>query len=69
VVRRWSRAALARAAGVDPHGGIDEHVAGFATIGLLVREDRHYLLAEPLRDFVGALRALLGELHAVPDSR
>jgi hypothetical protein len=67
--RRWSKAALARAAGVDPRGGIDEHVVGFATIGLLVREDGGYVLAEPLPGFAGALRALLGELSAIPDSR
>jgi hypothetical protein len=66
--RRWSKAALARAADVDPHGGIDEHVAGFAAIGLIVREDRHYVLAEPPPDFAGALRVLLGELRAVSDS-
>jgi hypothetical protein len=66
--RRWSKAALARAAGVDPHGGIDEHVAGFASIGLVVREDGGYVLAEPLPPFAVALRALLGELRGIPDS-
>jgi hypothetical protein len=64
---RWSKAALARAAEVSPHGGIDEHVAGLTRIGLLERDGRAYRLAEPLPPYGVALSSLLRELRGVRD--
>jgi hypothetical protein len=32
----WSKSELAKKAGVVRHGGVDEHVVGFARLGLLV---------------------------------
>lgn len=64
----WSKARLARAAGVSPHGGIDEQVDGFVRIGLLERRDGGYALADPPPVYVATLAALLRELERVPDS-
>lgn len=64
---RWSKARLARAAGVSPHGGIDEHVDGFVRIGLLERRDGGYALADPAPPYLESLQALLSELHRLPD--
>jgi hypothetical protein len=60
-------AKLARAAGVSPHGGIDEHVEGFVSIGLLEARDGGYALADPPPAYLASLVALLGELSALPD--
>ncbi|MBB4662314.1 hypothetical protein [Conexibacter arvalis] len=64
---QWSKARLARAAGVSPHGGIDEHVDGFVRIGLLERRDGGYALAEPAPPYLASLEALVSQLHALPD--
>jgi len=64
---RWSKAALTRAASVSPHGGIDEHLAGFIRIGLVVERDGAYALADPPPAFVGSLAALLTALGGLPD--
>ncbi len=63
----WSKARLARAAGVSPHGGIDEHVAGFLDIGLLERRDGGYALADPPPPYLDSLTKLLRELRGLPD--
>ncbi len=63
----WSKARLARAAGVSPHGGIDEHVAGFVDIGLLERRDGGYALADPPPPYLDSLTRLLRELRGLPD--
>jgi hypothetical protein len=67
--RRWSKAGLARAAEVSPHGGIDEHVDGLLRIGLLVRDDAGYGIADPPPPYLPALVELLRELKDVPDQR
>lgn len=64
---RWSKARLARAAGVSPHGGIDEHVDGFVRIGLLQRRDGGYALADPPPPYLASLGQLLAQLHELPD--
>ena len=63
----WSKARLARAAGVSPHGGIDEHVAGFVDIGLLERRGGGYGLADPPPPYLDSLARLLRELRRLPD--
>lgn len=65
---RWSKARLARAAGVSPHGGIDEHVAGFVSIGLIERRDGAYALTDPPPAYLASLVALLAELNRLPDA-
>ncbi|HST40087.1 MAG TPA: hypothetical protein VLK58_11285 [Conexibacter sp.] len=64
----WSKARLARAAGVSPHGGIDEQVDGFVRIGLIERRDGGYALADPPPAYAATLAALLRELERLPDS-
>jgi len=64
---RWSKARLARAAGVSPHGGIDEHVDGFVRIGLLERRDGGYALAEPAPAYLASLQTLVAQLRQLPD--
>lgn len=34
----WTKADLARAVGLSPKGGVDEHVAGLAALGLLAAD-------------------------------
>lgn len=65
---RWSKARLARAAGVSPHGGIDEHVDGFLRIGLLERRDGGYALADPAPPYLASLMALVSQLAELPDA-
>lgn len=64
---KWSKARLARAADVSPHGGIDEHVEGFVQIGLIERRDGGYALADPPPPYLDSLAALLAQLHGLPD--
>ena len=66
--RAWSKADLARAAGVSPKGGIDEHVAGFVRIGLVEPRDRGYALADPPPPYVPSLKRLLVQMAALPDA-
>ena len=62
--RGWTKAELARAAGVTTKGGVDEHVAGLASLGLLQSRDgrwfpgAHGRLATALRDVLDALETL-----------
>lgn len=65
--RAWTKADLARAAGVSVHGGIDEHVAGFARVGLLVRDGASWRLAQPRGPVAGALEGLLDAIRPLPD--
>jgi len=58
----WSKAALARQAGVSPNGGVDEHVAGLAALGLLSQHDRRWHPG-PRRELARAIRRVLIELE------
>ncbi|MCW2989710.1 MAG: hypothetical protein JWM73_304 [Solirubrobacterales bacterium] len=60
----WTKADLARSAGLSPKGGVDEHVAGFATLGLLEARDGRWFPGRP-SGLARALRALLRELEAL----
>jgi len=62
----WSKADLARAAGVHTKGGVDDHVAGLVALGLLAggpdgrwRPTRRTALGT-------ALRRVLTELDRIP---
>lgn len=59
----WTKADLARAAGLSVKGGVDEHVAGFATLGLLESRGGRWFPARSSR-LARALRTLLTELEA-----
>lgn len=65
--RTWSKADLARAADVSPHGGIDDHVQGFLRIGLVEIRDGGYALTDPPPEYVRSLAGLLSELQTLPD--
>lgn len=58
----WTKADLARAVGLSPKGGVDEHVAGLAALGLLTVEAGRW---RPRRDsrLARALRRVLSELE------
>src|SRR4051794_30234056 len=58
----WTKADLARAAGVSTKGGVDEHVAGLAALGLLAQDAGRW---RPRRDsgLAGALSKVLAELE------
>src|SRR3954468_18094737 len=60
----WTKADLARAAGVSTKGGVDEHVAGLAALGLLAQEHGRW---RPLRagGLAAALRRVLAELERI----
>lgn len=59
----WSKADLARSVGLSVNGGVDEHVAGFATLGLLETRDGRWYPDRSTR-LARALRTLLNELDA-----
>ena len=61
----WTKADLARAAGVSTKGGVDEHVAGFASIGLLHQRAGRWHARADTR-LAAALRDVLRELEALP---
>lgn len=64
----WTKADLARAAGVSVKGGVDEHVAGLASLRLLRRDDRRWR-PEPTTGLARALRQVLTELDELePES-
>jgi hypothetical protein len=60
----WTKADLARAAGVSPNGGIDEHVAGLASLRLLTLRDGRWF-ADRTSGLGRALRRVLVELDAL----
>jgi hypothetical protein len=57
----WTKADLARAVGLSPKGGVDEHVAGLASLGLLASDAGRW---RPQRrsGLARALRGVLAEL-------
>ena len=57
----WTKTELALAAGVSPKGGVDEHVAGLASLGLLEARDRRWHPGGAA-GLGRALRAVLREL-------
>ena len=59
----WSKRALALRTGVSPNGGLDEHVAGLAALGLLTTRDRRWHPG-PARGLARAVRNVLTELDA-----
>src|SRR4051812_6195891 len=63
--RGWTKAELARAAGVTTKGGVDEHVAGLAALGLLAQRDGRWFPRAQTR-LAGALRDVLYELETLP---
>lgn len=60
----WTKADLARSAGLSVNGGVDEHVAGFARLGLLEPRGGRWYPGRPT-GLTRALRALLAELEAI----
>jgi hypothetical protein len=60
----WTKADLARSAGLSVKGGVDEHVAGFASLGLLEDRSGRWFPAPPT-GLARALRTLLRELDAI----
>src|SRR5690242_14006104 len=63
--RGWTKADLARAAGVGVKGGVDEHVTGLASLGLLQQRDGRWFPRAQTR-LAGALRDVLDELETLP---
>jgi hypothetical protein len=63
----WTKRGLALATGVSPNGGLDEHVAGLARLGLLEQRDRRWHPG-PARDLGDAVTRVLAELDALPGS-
>ena len=61
----WTKADLARSAGLSPKGGVDEHVIGFAAIGLLQQRDGRWFPRAQTR-LARALRDVLRELETLP---
>ena len=63
--RHWTKRALADAARVSRHGGVDEHVAALRQLGLLTADGARWRLVanHPLIDPIGHL---LAELDNVP---
>ena|SRR5436190_15278971 len=58
----WTKADLARAAGVSTKGGVDDHVAGLATLGLLVAGGDGRWRPVQRTPLAAALRRVLAEL-------
>jgi len=65
--RLWTKTALASSAGVDRHGGVDDHVAALHQLGLLSLDGARWRLrrAHPL---VEPIDLLLQVLEGVPES-
>lgn len=61
----WTKADLARTAGLSTKGGVDEHVAGFASLGLLQQRDGRWFPRAQTR-LAAALRDVLAELETLP---
>jgi hypothetical protein len=57
----WTKADLARAVGLSPNGGVDEHVAGLAALGLLAQDGGRWRPGRR-RGLATALRRVLSEL-------
>ena len=65
----WTKAALAREAGVHPKGGIDEHVRGLVALRLLRERDGRYWPVEPSPQLAVQLKRVLRELEELPEDR
>jgi hypothetical protein len=63
----WTKAELARRVGVSPKGGLDEHVAGLARIGVLRERGGRWRAARDVR-ISRALRGVLEALEDVPEA-
>lgn len=63
--RGWTKADLARAAGVSPKGGVDEHVDGLASLGLLTQDHGRWFPRAQTR-LARALDEVLHELETLP---
>jgi hypothetical protein len=61
----WTKADLARAAGVTTKGGVDGHVAGLAAVGLLRHQSDGRWYPGASRRLASALRRVLAELDEV----
>lgn len=63
----WTKAEIARAAGVSPKGGADEHVVGLQALRLLAKNDGRYRARE--NELARHLTAVLELLEDVPEVR
>ena len=61
----WTKAGLARAVGLSPNGGVDEHVAGLAALGLLEERGGRWHPHTDTR-LARALGEVLRELERLP---
>src|SRR3954454_17206474 len=61
----WTKADLARAAGVTTKGGVDDHVAGLAALGLLQDGPDGRWRPGESRRLAAALRRVLSEIDEV----
>ena len=61
----WTKADLARSAGLSPKGGVDEHVTGFASLGLLQQRGGRWFPHADTR-LARSLRVVLDELESLP---
>ena len=60
----WTKADLARAIGLSANGGVDEHVTGLASLGLLELRDGRWFPGPQAR-LAAALRDVLAELESL----
>ena len=65
--RLWTKRALADAAHVGRHGGVDEHVAALRQLGLIDADDGRWRLVES-HPLVNPIERLLAALESVPES-
>jgi len=63
----WTKADIARAAGVSPKGGVDEHVVGLQALHLLTKSEGRYQANEI--ELARRLSAVLELLEEVPEVR
>jgi hypothetical protein len=63
----WTKADLARRAGVHTKGGVDEHLSALAQLGLVARRRDRRWIANIDHPLVGPLVPVLRILNAFPD--
>lgn len=63
----WTKADIARAAGLSPKGGVDEHVQGLLALRLLTKCDGRYLARTS--GLASQLATVLEALEEVPEER
>ena len=61
----WTKADLAREAGVSTKGGVDDHVAGMTALGLLVAGADGRLRPGERTPLAAALRRVLSEIDRI----